>query len=240
VLALGLLVVVALVSSLSPPRRPQTLGDASLSISSDPDPARLGLNRLHVRLIGAGGTPIEGGRVELRYGLESDATLRVIPMRPAAAGLYDAEVEFDRPGPWQVSVALKREGVPDSSATFLYNIGPSAAAGKVLAGTIRIASPLAGKVGPGDVLYVIARRGPGPPLAVKRIANLAFPVSFRLSREDMVMASGPFEGEVSVVARVRKGGAAGPARPGDLEGSTPGGPVRIGDAPIEILIDREM
>ncbi len=227
-------------SSLSPPRRPQTLGDASLSISSDPDPARLGLNRLHVRLIGADGKPIDGGRVELRYGLESEATLRVTAMRPAAAGLYDAEVEFDRPGPWQVSVALKREGVPDSSATFLYNIGPSPGAGKVLAGTVRIAPRLAGKVGPGDVLYVIARRGPGPPLAVKRIASPAFPVSFRLSREDMVMASGPFEGEVSVVARVRKGGAAGPAQSGDLEGSFPGHPVRIGDAPIEILIDREI
>jgi len=227
-------------SSLSPPRRPQALGDANLSISSDPDPARLGRNRLHVRLSGADGKPIDSGRVELRYGLESEATLREIAMRPAAAGLYDAEVEFDRPGPWQVSVALKREGVPDSNATFLYNIGLSPGAGKVLAGTVRIAPDLAGKIGRGDVLYVIARRGPGPPLAVKRIADPAFPVSFRLSREDMVMASGPFEGEVSVVARVKKGGSAGPAQSGDLEGSFPGLRVRIGEAPIEILIDREI
>ncbi|MGH7369357.1 MAG: c-type cytochrome biogenesis protein CcmI/CycH, partial [Candidatus Methylomirabilaceae bacterium] len=233
-------VVVALISSLSPPRRLQSFGDAGFSVGTDPDPARLGLNRLHVRLTGADGKPIDDGRVELRYGLETEATLRVAAMRPAAAGLYDAEVEFDKPGPWQVILTLKREGAPDSSATLLYNISPSSGAGKVVAGTVRIAPRLAGRVGPGDILYVIARRGPGPPLAVKRIANPAFPVAFRLSQEDMVMARGPFEGEVSIVARVRKGGIAGPAQPGDLEGSPPGQFVRIGDAPIDIVIDREI
>ncbi|MGH7370033.1 MAG: hypothetical protein ACREIN_04020, partial [Candidatus Methylomirabilaceae bacterium] len=49
ILPLGLLVVVALISSLSPPRRLQSFGDAGFSVGTDPDPARLGLNRLHVR-----------------------------------------------------------------------------------------------------------------------------------------------------------------------------------------------
>jgi cytochrome c-type biogenesis protein CcmH len=56
----------------------------------------------------------------------------------------------------------------------------------------------------------------------------------------MVMAGGPFEGEVSVIARIKKGGAAGPAQPGDLEGSYRRNPVKIGEAPIEIVIDREL
>ncbi len=232
--------VVALISSLSPPGRLQTLGDAGLTIDTDPDPARLGVNRLRVRLAGAGGKPIDNGQVELRYGLEAESTLRVVAMRPTAADSYDAEVEFDRPGPWRVILTLRREGAPDSSATLLYNISPSPDAGKVLAGTIRIAPRLAGKVIPGDVLYVIARRGPGPPLAVKRIVAPTFPVAFRLSREDMVMAGGPFVGEVSVVARIRKGGVAGPAQPGDLEGSPSGNRVTIGGAPVDILIDREI
>jgi hypothetical protein len=239
-LLLGLLVVVALISSLSPPRRLQSLGDGGFSIDTDPDPVRLGLNRLHVRLTGADGKAIDDGQVELRYGLETEATLRVTAMRPAPAGLHVADVQFDRPGPWRVILTLKRQGAPDSGTTLLYNIGPSSGDGKVLVGTVRITPRLAGKVGTGDVLYVIARSGPGPPLAVKRIPSPRFPVAFRLGREDMVMAAGPFEGEVALVARVRKGGVAGPARPGDLEGSSSGRRVRIGDGPVDILIDREI
>jgi hypothetical protein len=54
------------------------------------------------------------------------------------------------------------------------------------------------------------------------------------------MGGGQFEGEVSVVARVKKGGGAGPAQSGDLEGAYPGNPVKIGGSPIEIVIDREV
>lgn len=117
--------------------------------------------------------------------------------------------------------------------------GPHSQGGGVLTGTVQIAPALASKIAPGDVLFVIARRGPGPPLAVKRIADPAFPVAFRLGPEDRVMGEGQFEGAVSVIARVAKGGAAGPARPGDLEGSYAHNPVTIGGAPIDIVIDRE-
>ena len=239
-LGLGAIVVVALISSLSPPRGPQSLGDASLAISSDPDPPRLGLNRLQVRLATADGKPISDARVELKYGLEAMGTLTLAPAQASGEGVYRSDVEFDAPGAWQVILTLKREGESDLSAKYLYNVAPSSKGGSVLAGTVRVAPALVGKIGPGDVLFVIARRGPGPPLAVKRLANLRFPVSFRLGPEDMPMGGGQFEGEVSVVARVKKGGAAGPAQRGDLEGSYPGDRVKIGGAPIEIVIDREL
>lgn len=237
---LGVVVVLTLVSSLSPPRGPQSLGEASLAISSDPDPSRLGLNRLEVRLARADGKPISDARVELKYGLEAMGTLTVAPLQASGEGVYRSDVEFDAPGPWQVILTLKRGGAPDLSTTYIYNVAPSSRGGKILAGTVRIAPALAGKIGPGDVLFVFARRGPGPPLAVKRIANPEFPVSFRLGPEDMVMGGSQFEGEVSVIARVKKSGAAGPVQQGDLEGSHPGNRVTIGGAPIEILIDREI
>jgi len=239
-LGLGGIVVIALISSLSPPRGPQSLGDASLAISSDPDPPRLGLNRLQVRLAAADGKPISGARVELKYGLEAMGTLTLASAQAAGEGVYRSDVEFDAPGAWQVILTLKREGASDLSTKYLYNVAPSSEGGRVLAGTVRIAPALAGKIAPGDVLFVIARKGPGPPLAVKRLANPRFPASFRLGPEDMPMGGGQFEGEVSVVARVKKGGAAGPAQRGDLEGSYTGGRVKIGGAPIEIVIDREI
>jgi cytochrome c-type biogenesis protein CcmH len=240
VLALGALVTVSLISSLSPPRGPQRVGEASLAINSDPDPPRLGLNRLRVRLTAADGSPLSDSGVELKYGVEGMGTLTVATPRPAGQGVYDTAVEFDRPGPWQVILTLKRQGGADYTTTYVYNVAPSPAGGKALSGTVRIVPGLAGKIRAGDVLFVVARRGPGPPLAAKRIPDPSFPVSFRLGPEDMVMAGGSFEGEVSVVARIRKGGAAGPAQPGDLEGAYRRNPVMIGGAPIEIVIDREL
>jgi len=239
-LGLAAVVIVALISSLSPPRGPQSLGDVRIAISSDPDPPRLGLNRLQVRVASADRRPISHAGVELKYGLEAAGTLARAVIQAAADGVYQTDIELDAPGPWQVILTLKREGAPDLSATYLYNVAPAPGDGKVLAGTVRISPSLAGKVGPGDVLFVIARRGSGPPLAARRVPNPTFPVSFRLGQEDMVMARGPFQGEVSVIARIKKGGAAGPAQPGDLEGSYHGNPVKIGETQIDVVIDREI
>ncbi len=239
-LGLGAIVTVALISSLSPPRGPQSLGEVSLAVGSEPDPPRLGINRFTVRLAAADGKLIPDASVELKYGLEGVGALTVVPAQAGEADLYRSDVEFNAPGPWQVILTLKRKGAPDLTTTYLYNVTPSSKGGKVLAGTVRIVPALAGRIAPGDVLFVIARRGPGPPLAVKRIPNPAFPISFRLGPEDMVMGGGAFEGEVSVIARIKKGGAAGPAQRGDLEGSYPGNPVKIGGAPVEIVIDREL
>ena len=238
-LGLGVAVVTALVSSLSPPRGPQNLGEASITVNSDPDPPQLGLNRLQFHLVRADGRPISDAGVELKYGREAVGTLALAPVRVSEEGVYRSDVEFDQPGAWQVILTVRREGASDLSTSYLYNVAQSSRGGKALAGTVRIAPALAGKIAPADVLFVFARRGPGPPLAVKRIANPRFPVSFRLGREDMVMGGGQFEGEVSVIARVKKGGAAGPAQRGDLEGAYPGDRAKIGGPPIEIVIDRE-
>ena len=74
-LGLGVIVVMALMFSLSPPRGPVSLGEASLAISSDPDPPRLGPNTLQVRLASADGKPISDARVEMKYGREEIGTL---------------------------------------------------------------------------------------------------------------------------------------------------------------------
>jgi cytochrome c-type biogenesis protein CcmH len=238
-LALSVVVILALVSSLSPPRGPQRLGETRLSITSDPDPPRIGLNRLQIHVSSREGQPLVGSTIEVKYGPEAGGLLTRTAAAAAAEGVHETDVHFDAPGPWQVTLTLRREGSSDLSTTYLYNVAPAADGGRTLAGTIRIAPSLAKGIGPGDALFVIARKGPGPPLAAKRIANPTFPVSFHLGPDDMVMARGAFQGEVFVSARVSRGGVAGPARPGDLEGSYPA-LVKIGGQPIEILIDREL
>jgi len=108
----------------------------------------------------------------------------------------------------------------------------------VISGTISLEPSLLRQVTLGDVLFIMARQGPGPPLAVKRIPNPSFPLSYTLGPEDRILADRPFQGEVVVMAVIKKGGAAGPPRPGDLEGTSPKNPVRIGESSVDIVINR--
>jgi len=59
------------------------------------------------------------------------------------------------------------------------------------------------------VLFIFAKKFDGTmplPLAVKRIANPKFPLSFSLSAKDAMMKSIPFEGPFKVTARLTKSG----------------------------------
>lgn len=109
--------------------------------------------------------------------------------------------------------------------------------GRTLGGTISVAAELRGRLTAGDTLFIILRKGPGPPFAVKRVIGPQFPVRFQVGPEDVMMAGAPFEGEVTVIARVSRAGGAGPAQPGDLEGEHPG-PVTVGMGGVDIVISR--
>ncbi len=114
---------------------------------------------------------------------------------------------------------------------------PAAAEGPAIAGTISVAPELRGRVSDGDTLFIIAKKGPGAPFAVKRIAGPHFPLEYRLGPGDVMMAGTPFEGNVRLSVRLSKSGAAGPGEPGDLEGEYPG-QVPVGARGVNILITR--
>jgi hypothetical protein len=100
---------------------------------------------------------------------------------------------------------------------------------------------LAGRLSPeipaGGVLFIIAKQGDGPLLAVKRIPNPTFPVTFSLGRGGQMLADTPFEGEVRLLARLKRDGTAGPPAPGDLEGRAEV-PDRVGQHGVEIVLDQ--
>jgi len=102
-------------------------------------------------------------------------------------------------------------------------------------GTLRLAEglePPAGAIG-----FLIARRGAGgPPLAVKRIAELSFPQEFELGPGDRMIASIPFAGPLTLTFRVDADGNATSRDPGDLQGRA-AAPVEVGATGVEILID---
>lgn len=108
----------------------------------------------------------------------------------------------------------------------------------VVSGTIEIAPALRAKAEGKPVLFLIARKGGGgPPLAVVRVANPKFPLAFEISKRNVMIPGVPFEGMVSLSARLDADGSAGPAGAGDLEGRT-SRPVRVGEKNVRIVIDR--
>lgn len=107
-----------------------------------------------------------------------------------------------------------------------------------LSGIIRIAPDLEGRVAPDAVLYIIARSGEGPPLAVKQVPHPTFPYVYSLDRDDVMLPGVAFQGEVSVIARIAQGGSAGPPRPGDMEGVYRRNPARVGEGHVDILIEK--
>ncbi len=108
----------------------------------------------------------------------------------------------------------------------------------VISGVIEVAPALRERAGGKPVLFLIARKGSGgPPLAVVRVANPRFPLPFEISKRNVMIPDTPFEGMVTLSARLDADGAAGPAGAGDLEGRI-AHPVRVGERNVRIVIDK--
>jgi len=109
--------------------------------------------------------------------------------------------------------------------------------GPSIGGTISLAPELAGKVEAAGVLYVIARNGPGPPLAVARLQVQSLPVRYQLSADNVMMPGMPFEGSMTITARLDRDGAVGPPQPGDVEGATSSA-VAVGTQDADIVLSQ--
>ncbi len=109
--------------------------------------------------------------------------------------------------------------------------------GATISGLVDVSPDLKAKITGNEVLFIIARKDVGPPLAVKKIPAPQFPVAYVLSDQDVMFPGTPFQGEVKVVARVDKDGMAGPAQAGDFEGTSTKNPARVGDRDVDVTIN---
>jgi hypothetical protein len=113
-----------------------------------------------------------------------------------------------------------------------------AANGAPIEGTIELAPEIAASVPPGAVLFLIARGpNPGPPLAVKRVADPKFPLHFSIGPDDRMIQTIPFVGPMQITARVDGDGNATTRDPGDLSGASDS-PHSPGDRGVALLIDQ--
>jgi hypothetical protein len=108
---------------------------------------------------------------------------------------------------------------------------PGAKSAGSVTGTITLSPNL--KVGPSDVMYIMAKNGSAT-LAVRRIEKPSFPFAFEITGGDAMMSGGAFEGPVDVVARVSRTGDAIPAK-GDLEGVAKG--IKVPSKGVQLTVD---
>ena len=113
--------------------------------------------------------------------------------------------------------------------------------GNRVSGVVRLAPELAGKVAPGDTIFIFARAAEGPrmPLAILRKRASDLPAEFTLD-DSMAMAPqmklSAFP-RVIIGARVSKSASA-TASPGDLQGLS--APVKVGAKSVNVVIDTEL
>jgi len=109
--------------------------------------------------------------------------------------------------------------------------------------SVSVADPLKGSIPKNAILYVVVRNAglpaAGPPLAVKRLADVQFPVEFDVGPEDVMMQGMPFVGPFTISARLDQDGNAMTKAPGDLVASGAAPTVEDG-AEVTIELDRRL
>ncbi|HEU4345662.1 MAG TPA: cytochrome c-type biogenesis protein CcmH [Candidatus Binatia bacterium] len=109
-----------------------------------------------------------------------------------------------------------------------------------ISGKITIDAKLKGSVDQNAALFIIARAAdtPGPPLAVKKIDRPAFPLSYSLGPENVMIQGTPFSGKVLVSVRLDKDGNPLTREAGDLTGDYKKNPVEVGSRNVDLVLDQ--
>lgn len=181
-------------------------------------PQAFQISTADMRAMGGGTATVpEQLDLTIRVDLDGNAMTREAAPQATVTGLSK--------GTDGVRVMLSTNGAPSQAAA-----APAATGGDVLAeGKVTLAP---GKNAGQGVLFVSIRSaaGGGPPLAAKRFANPTFPVSFRITKKDMLpmWAGRPLPGQLILKAHIDRDGNAGTQEDGPAAVAPPLAPGATG------------
>jgi cytochrome c-type biogenesis protein CcmH len=119
---------------------------------------------------------------------------------------------------------------------------PSPDSRQSITGKITLDPKVKGQSDSKATLFIIARPpgpGGGPPLAVKKIDQPIFPLSYSIGAENVMLQGTPFSGKINVTVRLDKDGDPTTQTPGDLIGNYKQ-PVDVGSKNVDIVIDQAL
>lgn len=109
-------------------------------------------------------------------------------------------------------------------------------------GKVSLAPNLANKIGPSDILYILAypesqNASDTTPLAVRKIAPVIFPAKYEISQEDIIFPEKKFMGSMRIMAHLHKNPESAPAQKSEFEGFYKKNPVQPGSKNIDIILE---
>jgi hypothetical protein len=158
----------------------------------------------------------------------------VPPLDPGAAPAAPAPPPLPPPPP-PVAVA------PAAPAAAAPPAAGELAAGSIT-GTIVLTGPAAKSRPKSGTLYLVARRisdnpnARGTLIAVKKLPATTFPLAFSLTAADMPFQNGPFDGELTLTARIDQDGDPLTHEKGDVFGALP--KVIVGAHGVKLALDQ--
>jgi len=139
----------------------------------------------------------------------------------------------------KVLAEIPTSGGPSQKAAA---VAPTAAnSGQTISGRITVDAKLKDKIDTQAALFIIARPASGaagPPLAVKKIDQPSFPLSYSLGQENVMMQGTPFAGKINITVRLDKDGNAVTREAGNLLGDYKKNPVTVGSQNVDITLDQ--
>jgi cytochrome c-type biogenesis protein CcmH len=130
---------------------------------------------------------------------------------------------------------------PPGSNAGEVSTAPSPASSQTVRGKITLGPKVKG-MNSKATLFIIARSAGssgGPPLAVKKIDQPVFPLSYVIGAENVMMQGTPFTGKINLSVRLDQDGNPTTRTPGDLMGNYQA-PIDVGAKNIDIVIDQTL
>jgi membrane fusion protein, copper/silver efflux system len=106
------------------PAGPQekTTGDLKLRLHTEPEPAKMGDNRLHIEVKDARGQLVTDATLTLEYTMDMPGMpIDKAQVTHVGNGVYEAKVRFTMAGPWGVTVSVQRPGQREVRERFTVN-----------------------------------------------------------------------------------------------------------------------